>query len=69
MITVTDTHTGAQATINTYDFTETVTPWFPDAPADVIESIAATQAQLNRGEFIADSALDSLGLDISILEK
>jgi hypothetical protein len=64
MITVTDIHTGAHATINVYAFTETVTPWFPDAPAEVLEGIADVQGQLNRNEFIARSAVDSLGLEI-----
>lgn len=40
MITITDTITGATATVETFDVAETVLGWNPDAPADV-----ATAAQ------------------------
>lgn len=64
MITVTDIHTDQTATIDKADFVTTVTPWFPEAPAEVIEAIASVQDQLNRGEFITGSAIGSLGLEI-----
>jgi hypothetical protein len=68
MITVTDIHTGERATINTYDFTDTVTSWFPEAPAEVLEGIAEVQDALNRGQFTSSSAVDSLGLEITTAE-
>lgn len=65
MITVTDIHADQSATIDKSDFATTVTPWFPEAPAEVLEGIAEVQTQLNRGEFIAGSAVGSLGLEIA----
>lgn len=64
MITVADIHSSQTATIDKADFTDTVTPWFEDAPAEVLAAIAEVQAQLNRGEFIDGSAISSLGLEI-----
>ncbi|MCM6776273.1 hypothetical protein NDR87_18735 [Nocardia sp. CDC159] len=68
MIIVTYIHTGQTATIDSADFTETVTPWFPDATAEVRQEIAEVQHALNSGTFIAGSANGSLGLDISVVE-
>lgn len=64
MITVTDIHAGQTVTIAKADFTDTVTPWYLEAPAEVLDGIAAVQQQLNRGEFIDGSAIGSLGLEI-----
>lgn len=64
MITVRDIHTDKIATIDAHDFADTVAPWFPEAPADVLDVIAEVQDQLNRGQFFEGSALGSLGLDI-----
>jgi hypothetical protein len=64
MITVTDIHTNQTATLDRSDFADIVTPWFPEAPAEILDAIAEVQTQLNRGEFIAGSAIDSLGLEI-----
>ena len=39
-IKITDTMTGAQATCATGDIEATLAPWYPDAPADVVETIS-----------------------------
>lgn len=63
-VTVTDIHTNQTATIDASDFTETVEPWFPEAPAEVWQAIAETQHALNSGTFVTGSVIGSLGLDI-----
>lgn len=65
MITVTDIHTHQFAEIYPGDFADTVTPWFPAAPAEVTDAIAEVQKQLNAGTYTLGSPLAVLlGLDI-----
>lgn len=65
MVTVTDIYTDTTATVAPWEFAATVTPWFPGAPADVLDTIAQVQTRLEHHEFIAGSAISSLGLIIA----
>ena len=42
-ITITDTTTDATVTCDPYDLAETITPWYPDAPQEVLDAIAELQ--------------------------
>lgn len=65
MITVTDIDTDTTVIVAPWEFAATVTPWFPDAPTDVLDTIAQVQTRLEHHEFIAGSAISSLGLVIA----
>ena len=39
-ITITDTITGRTVTCDPYDLAEAITPWYPDAPQEVLDAIA-----------------------------
>lgn len=45
-ITVTDTAAGQTATIDPADLADTISPWFVDAPAEVLDAIERLQAAL-----------------------
>jgi hypothetical protein len=49
--TITDiAGTSGTVTVDARDLAETITPWYPEAPAEVYEVIEALQDQLLRGE-------------------
>jgi hypothetical protein len=54
MITVTDTITGRSVTVERYEVADAITPWYPDAPADVTTAIADLQDGITRGEYLGD---------------
>lgn len=45
-ITVTDTAAGQTATIHPSDLTETISPWFAEAPPEVLDAIERLQVAL-----------------------
>ena len=45
-ITITDTTTDATVTCDPYDLAETITPWYPDAPQEVLDAITELQQLL-----------------------
>lgn len=63
-ILVSDDNSDAVACIPSWDFAETVTPWFPEAPEEVIEAIGDLQTTLNRGDGPVDELARYLGLTI-----
>lgn len=51
MITVTDiAGTSGTVTVEAYDLAAAITPWYPEAPAEVTDAIAGLQDAINRGE-------------------
>ena len=60
MITVTDTITGASVTCGADDLVATLTPWYPDAPADVLEALGAMQRAITGSRRPETSELEAL---------
>lgn len=50
MLTITDTvGTSGSVTVEAYDVAEAITPWYPEAPAEVHAVIANLQEAINAG--------------------
>ena len=60
MITVTDTITGASVTCGADDLVATLDPWYPDAPADVLEALGAMQRAITGSRHPETSELEAL---------
>lgn len=49
---ITDTITGREAIIHdASDIADTITPWYPEAPAEVTDAIRDLQTAVMRGEY------------------
>ena len=67
MLTVTDTNGDQTATVAHDQLAETIRPWFPDAPAEVTETIDALQAAWTPGSSTAhDQDALATALDLRI---
>lgn len=65
-ITLTDQIVDNTATLEAEDIVTTITPWFPEAPADVIDAIHLLQTAVMQGVWVrADELAQSLGLRLT----
>lgn len=67
LVQITDTAgTSGSVITDTNDLATTITPWYPDAPAEVTNAITELQATINRGEDYAELAA-YLAVDITVV--
>lgn len=63
-ITITDTcGDSGTVTVDTHDVADAIRPWYPDAPAEVVEWIDTLQTALDRGDYTGDME-SALGISI-----
>lgn len=63
-ILVVDDNSDGVACIPVWDFAETVTPWFPEAPEEVIKTIRDLEQALSAGDAIFHDLAQYLGLTL-----
>lgn len=63
MFTITDNITGQAVTVEYFDIAESITPWYPEAPVEITEAIAALETAVTRGE--STHELEAL-LDVTV---
>lgn len=65
LIKVTDTAgTSGTITVDSHDLAETITPWYPEAPAEVYTAIDDLQAAILRGDHTQHDLATYLALEI-----
>ena len=61
-VVITDTITGEQVTCSAYDIAEALAPWYPEAPADLLEALADFARVMVAEKYPPADAGDALGL-------
>jgi hypothetical protein len=55
-VSIVDQNAPHVATVDADDIAETITPWFPQAPAEVLDAIEQLQAAVLAGEYHGELA-------------